>query len=74
MVLIHIGANSKTKISIVGYKAELVEYKKDFDANIYLSPAPIGLRVSAVNEQRFYTNNRWPNAVVLKIEQQNSRR
>jgi alpha-L-fucosidase len=24
--------------------------------------------ISAVNGQRFYTNNKWPNAVVLKIE------
>jgi alpha-L-fucosidase len=24
--------------------------------------------VSAVNGQRFYTNNKWPNAVVLRIQ------
>ena len=31
-------------------------------------PSPVGLTVSAVNGQRFYTDNQWPNAVVLKIE------
>ncbi len=67
-VLTHIEGNEKTKVSILGYKGELVEYKKDFDAKIYLSPTPIGLVINAVNEQRFYTNNKWPNAVVLKIE------
>jgi len=45
-----------------------VEYKKDFDAHIYVQPTPVGLVISAVNGQRFYTNNKWPNTVVLKIE------
>lgn len=67
-VLTHIEGNSKTRVSILGYKSELVEYKKDFDAQTYLAPTPLGLVVSAVNGQRFYTNNKWPNAVVLKIE------
>lgn len=66
-VLTHIEGNEKTKVEILGFKGELVEYKKDFDAKAYSSATPIGLVVSAVNGQRFYTNNRWPNAVVLKI-------
>ncbi len=66
-VLTHIEGNTQTKISVLGYQSELVEYKKDFDAKTYLAPTPIGLVVSAVNGQRFYTNNQWPNAVVLKI-------
>jgi alpha-L-fucosidase len=32
-----------------------------------VSAGPLGLTISAVNGQRFYTNNKWPNAVVLKI-------
>ena len=67
-VLTHIEGNSKTKVSVLGYKSELVEYKKNFDAKTYTAPTPIGLVISAVNGQRFYTNNQWPNAVVLKIE------
>jgi alpha-L-fucosidase len=68
LVLTHIEGNTNTKVSILGYKSELVEYKKDFDAKIYTAPTNIGLVVSAVNGQRFYTNNQWKNAVVLKIE------
>ncbi|PWK27595.1 alpha-L-fucosidase [Arcicella aurantiaca] len=68
LVLTHIEGNTNTKVSILGYKSELVEYKKDFDAKIYTAPTSIGLVVSAVNGQRFYTNNQWKNAVVLKIE------
>lgn len=67
-VLTHIEGNERTKVSILGYKGELVEYRKDFDARTYVSPTPIGLVISAVNGQRFYTNNKWPNPVVLKIE------
>ena len=68
LVLTHIEGSTNTKVSILGYKSELVEYKKDFDAKIYTAPTAIGLVVSAVNGQRFYTNNQWKNAVVLKIE------
>ncbi len=60
--------NDRTKVSILGYASELLEYKPGFDAKIYLSSTPIGLVISAVNGHRLYTNNKWPNPVVLKIE------
>lgn len=63
-----IEGNAKTKVSVLGYKSELVEYVNNFDASVKVSPTPIGLAVSAVNGQRFYTNRQWPNTVVLKIE------
>jgi alpha-L-fucosidase len=53
---------------VLGYKSELVEYKNGFDATLRFSPTKLGLAISAVNGQRLYTNNRWPNAVVLRIE------
>jgi alpha-L-fucosidase len=46
----------------------LLEYKEGSDAKMYVSNTPIGLVISAVNGQRLYTNNKWPNPVVLKIE------
>jgi alpha-L-fucosidase len=60
--------NSQTKISILGYASELVEYRPGFDAGIHFIITPIGLVVSAVNGQRLYTNNKWPNPVVMKLE------
>jgi alpha-L-fucosidase len=66
-VLSNVIGNEKTTVETLGYKGELVEYKQDFDAKTYVSVSPLGLTISAVNGQRFYTNNRWPNAVVLKI-------
>ena len=63
-----LSGNDKTKISILGYASELVEYRPGYDAKIYFSQTPIGLVISAVNGHRLYTNNKWPNPVVLKIE------
>jgi alpha-L-fucosidase len=57
-----------TRVSVLGYGSELVEYKEGFDAGIKVHPTELGLLVSAVNGQRLYTNNQWPNPVVLKIE------
>jgi alpha-L-fucosidase len=63
-----LSGNDKTKISILGYSSELVEYRPGYDSKIYFSSTPIGLVISAVNGHRLYTNNKWPNPVVLKIE------
>jgi len=60
--------SEKTKVSVLGYGGELVEYKNGFDASVSVAPTNIGLVISAVNGQRLYTNNKWPNPVVLKIE------
>ena len=60
--------SGETKVSILGYASELVEYRPGYDAAIYVSTTPVGLLISAVNGHRLYTNNRWPNPVVLKIE------
>lgn len=60
--------NAQTTISILGYASELVEYRQGLDASIRFSTTPLGLVVSAVNGHRLYTNNRWPNSVVLKLE------
>ena len=63
-----IEGNDQTRVSILGYASELLEYKPGFDAGIYVSSTPIGLVISAVSGHRLYTNNKWPNPVVLKIE------
>ncbi len=60
--------STQTKVSVLGYASELVEYREGFDAGIRVSPTPLGLVVSAVNGHRLYTNNQWPNPVVLKFE------
>lgn len=68
LVLRTLEGNPQTKVSILGYASELVEYKEGFDAGIYSQSTPVGLLISAVNGQRFYTDRKWPNPVVIKIE------
>lgn len=63
-----LAGNDVTRISILGYASELVEYRPGYDAAIRFSATPLGLVVSAVNGHRLYTNNKWPNPVVLKME------
>jgi alpha-L-fucosidase len=60
--------NAQTQISILGYGSELVEYRQGGDAAARIYTTPLGLVISAVNGHRLYTNNQWPNPVVLKIK------
>jgi alpha-L-fucosidase len=60
--------NEQTRVSILGYASGLVEYKEGYDAKIYSENTNMGLLVSAVNGHRLYTNYKWPNPLVLKIE------
>ncbi|WP_207420365.1 alpha-L-fucosidase [Desertivirga brevis] len=62
-----ITGNENTTVSILGYESNFVEYRQNFDASIKIQTGPLGLIVSAVNGQRFYTNNKWPNPLVFKI-------
>jgi alpha-L-fucosidase len=68
LILTTLEGTEQTKISILGYAGELIEYRKDADAGTYFQSTPLGLIISAVNGHRLYTNNQWPNPVVLKIE------
>lgn len=68
IVLRTLEGTTNTKVSILGYASQLVEYKENFDAGIYSQSTPVGLLISAVNGQRFYTDRKWPNPVVIKIE------
>lgn len=63
-----ISGTDKTMASILGYASELLEYRPGFDAQIYVNNTALGLVISAVNGQRLYTNNQWPDPVVLKLE------
>jgi alpha-L-fucosidase len=67
-VLKTLSGTDRTRISILGYASELVEYRPGYDAKIYFSSTPLGLVISAVNGHRLYTDNKWPNPVVLKLE------
>ena len=67
-VLRSVKAGKDTRVSVLGYKSELLEYSENADVALRWDDSEVGLVISAVNGQRLYTNNAWPNPVVLKIE------
>ncbi len=66
-VLKTIEATKETAVSVLGQNSEILEYKPDVKPNIKWSQTADGLAVTAWKAQRLYTNNQWPNPVVLKI-------
>ena len=67
LVLRQIKPSTNTKVSILGYDSQLLEYKEGFDAGLRFQDTQAGFLISAVNGHRLYTNNKWPNPVVIKM-------
>lgn len=67
IVLSSLRGGNATSVDILGYDSNLLEYQENFDASIKIQSGGLGLVLSMVNGQRFYTNNKWPNPIVLKI-------
>src|SRR5690606_3106452 len=60
-------APSNTKISVLGQNSEIIEYRDD-DVSCRYTQTAEGLEVSVVKAQRIYDDHRWPNPVVIKLE------
>jgi alpha-L-fucosidase len=63
-----IRATAGTKISVLGQNSEVIEYKPDLDVSCKHQQTPAGLSVSVVKAQRIYDDHRWPNPLVIKLE------
>ena len=61
-------ATASTKISVLGQNSEIMEYKPDLDVGCKYKQTADGLEVSVVKAQRIYDDHRWPNPVVIKLE------
>ncbi|MFC0773553.1 alpha-L-fucosidase [Terrimonas alba] len=60
--------NTKTKISVLGQNSLIQEYKPGKDVSCKFQQTDTGLLVSVVKAQRIYDDHRWPNPVVIKME------
>ncbi len=67
LVFRQIKSTNATKVSILGYDSQLLEYKEGFDSGLRFQDTQAGFLISAVNGHRLYTNNKWPNPVVIKM-------
>jgi alpha-L-fucosidase len=63
-------ATDKTQVSVLGQNSKVIEYKID-DVSCRYKQTDRGLEVSVVKAQRIYDDHRWPNPVVIKLENVN---
>ncbi|MGB8491104.1 MAG: hypothetical protein WCE64_08595, partial [Bacteroidales bacterium] len=61
-------ATPATRISVLGQTGHIIEYMPQKDGMPYFHQTPDGLEFDVVRSQRMYTNNRWPNPIVVKLE------
>lgn len=61
-------ATPETKISVLGQTGRIVEYMPQKDGMAYFHQTPDGLEFDVVRAQRIYNNRKWPNPIVVKLE------
>jgi alpha-L-fucosidase len=67
LTLKSVAAAKDTVVSVLGQTGELVEYRPQVKPQAKWEQTSEGLQITAWKAQRLYTNNQWPNPVVLKI-------
>lgn len=67
-VLHSVEATAQTQISVLGQNDRVVEYQPSIDPLSRFEQREDGLHLSVVRAQRLYDNNRWPNPLVVKLE------
>ena len=58
---------ASTRVSVLGQNSQVIEYKND-DVSCRYKQTDEGLEISVVKAQRIYDDHRWPNPVVIKLE------
>ncbi|TWJ04964.1 alpha-L-fucosidase [Mucilaginibacter frigoritolerans] len=66
--LYSVKAGTNTRVSVLGQNSKNIEYKPNMDVSCNYKQTTTGLLVSVVKAQRIYDDHRWPNAVVIKLE------
>ena len=67
-ILLHsVKATASTRISVLGQNSRIIEYKND-DVSCRYRQIGEALEISVVKAQRIYDDHRWPNPVVVKLE------
>lgn len=68
VLLKELKATADTKISVLGQEARVEKFTERHDIGARFKQTGDGLEVSVKRAQRLYNNRRWPNAVVLRLE------
>ena len=67
-VIKSVAATPDTKISVLGQSDKVVEYQAGVDATSRFQQREDGLHISVVRAQRIYNDHKWPNPIVVKLE------
>jgi len=67
LTLKSVAATANTQISVLGQTGELIEYKPQVKPQATFEQTTDGLKLTAWKAHRLYTNNQWPNPVVIKL-------
>jgi alpha-L-fucosidase len=67
-ILKSVKSTPETKISVLGVTGHIVEYQPRKDAMPYFHQTTDGLEFDVVKSQRMYTDRKWPNPIVVKLE------
>lgn len=68
VLLTELQATDSTTISVLGQNDKVLEYNPSANVESRFTQTTEGLKLSVARAQRIYNNKRWPNAVVIKIE------
>ncbi len=68
VLLKSVRAQDGTAVRVLGQNDKVLEYRADVTPGTEWEQTPEGLRIRAYRAQRLYNDRRWPNPVVLKIE------
>jgi len=67
LTLKSVAATAETQISVLGQTGALLEYRPQVKPQALFTQTTEGLKLTAWKAQRLYTNNQWPNPVVIKL-------
>jgi alpha-L-fucosidase len=68
LLLNSVKATSDTKASVVGHDNKTLEYSPDVDGATTFEQTGDGLKLSVFRGQRIYNDRKWPNPIVVKLE------
>jgi alpha-L-fucosidase len=63
-----IKAGKDTEMSVLGHNGIVLEYNPDADPSVWFSQSENGLFLSVMRAQRIYNDRKWPNPIVVKME------
>jgi alpha-L-fucosidase len=62
-------ANDNTTISVLGHNGKVLEYHPETDPTPSITNKAEGVEISVMRAQRIYNDRKWPNPIVVKIEE-----